>query len=388
VNGPGVAAQLVGLDARAWAQLLRALRGSADLPPSVSDALARPTGELSSGSPRRALCEAVAASEDLLVALRADQALPASVHAAIATDEHGPAADGGADDATEDVDDEPASSARAAERSRELRRALDDERRRREGADARASNAEARAAAMLDEQERLGARIAELEQEIVASRDAVEQAAARAERRAAARLEALERELAAERSEHEGTRREHERARSELRVLHTELDGLKALSAEAPRAEAVRSRDAHRPLVLPAGLDPSTTDAARWLADRATILLVDGYNAALMLRPGRPLDEQRRWLLERLRPLVARGAIRPVVIFDGDGATGTLRETAGVEVRFTTAGTIADDEIVFAVAATEDPVLVVTDDAELTRRVEAEGGNVVGVIHLPGIVDA
>ncbi len=384
MNGPDMAAQLVGLDARAWAQLLRALRASADLPPSVSDALARPTGELSSGSPRRALCEAIAASEDLLVALRADQALPASVHAAIATDEH----EERADDATDDVDDEPASSARAAERSRELRRALDDERRRREGADARASNAEARAAAMLEEQERLGARIAELEQEIVASRDAVEQAAARAERRAAARLEALERELATERSEHEGTRREHERARSELRVLRTELDGLKALSAEAPRAEAVRSRDAHRPLVLPAGLDPSTTDAARWLADRATILLVDGYNAALMLRPGRPLDEQRRWLLERLRPLVARGAIRPVVIFDGDGATGTLRETAGVEVRFTTAGTIADDEIVFAVAATEDPVLVVTDDAELTRRVEAEGGNVVGVIHLPGIVDA
>ena len=384
MNGPGVAAQLVGLDARAWAQLLRALRGSADLPPSVSDALARPTGELSSGSPRRALCEAIAASEDLLVALRADQALPASVHAAIATDEH----EERADDATDDVDEESGSSARAAERSRELRRALDDERRRREGADVRASNAEARAAAMLEEQERLGARIAELEQEIVASRDAVEQAAARAERRAAARLEALERELATERSEHEGSRREHDRARSELRVLRTELDGLKALSAEAPRAEGVRSRDAHRPLVLPAGLDPTTTEAARWLAARATILLVDGYNAALMLRPGRPLDEQRRWLLERLRPLVARGAIRPVVIFDGDGATGTLRETAGVEVRFTTAGTIADDEIVFAVAATEDPVLVVTDDAELTRRVEAEGGNVVGVIHLPGIVDA
>jgi predicted RNA-binding protein with PIN domain len=384
VSRPDVAARLVGLDARAWAQLLRALRASGDLPRPVSDALGRPTGELSSGPPRRALCEAVAASEDLLALLRSDQALPASVHASIVTDEDERAADSGADDGAEVS--EP--SARTAERSRELRRALDDERRKREGADARASNAEARAEAMLEDQERLRARIDELEQEVVATRDAVEQAAARAERRSSARLEALERELATERSEHEASRRKHERTRSDLRMLRTELDELKALSAEAPRSGGARARDGHRPLVLPAGLDASTTEAARWLADRASIMLVDGYNAALMLRPGRPLEEQRRWLLERLRPLVVRGAIRPVVIFDGDGATGTLRETAGVEVRFTTGATIADDEIVFAVAATDDPVLVVTDDAELTRRVETEGGNVVGVIHLPGIIDA
>jgi len=57
-------------------------------------------------------------------------------------------------------------------------------------------------------------------------------------------------------------------------------------------------------------------------------------------------------------------------------------------VRFTADGTIADDEIVFAVAATDEPVLVVTDDAELRARVQAEGGNTIGVVHLPGIVDA
>jgi hypothetical protein len=384
VSGPDdVVERLVGLDARAWAQLLRALRALAEVPVPVSDALAAPTSELSSGGARRILCEALAASDDLLARLRADDALPASVHAAVSSDDERERSEGSPDDAV----DEPESSARAAERSRELRRALEDERRRREGADARASNAEARAEAMLDEQERMRARIAALEQEVVATREAVEQAAARAERRSAARLEALERELTAERSEHAATRREHDRSRSELRLLGAELDELRSRSAEAPRPTGPPARTTGRPLVLPTGLDASTTESARWLAERASVLLVDGYNAALMLRPGRPLEEQRRWLIERLRPLVTRGAVRPVVIFDGDGASGTLRETGGVEVRFTTSGTIADDEIVFAVAATDEPVLVVTDDAELARRVDAEGGNVVGVIHLPGIVD-
>ena len=64
-----------------------------------------------------------------------------------------------------------------------------------------------------------------------------------------------------------------------------------------------------------------------------------------------------------------------------------MRDTGGVEVRFTAGGVIADDEIVFAVAATDAPVLVVTDDAELVARVRAEGGNTVGVVHLAGIVE-
>ena len=88
-----------------------------------------------------------------------------------------------------------------------------------------------------------------------------------------------------------------------------------------------------------------------------------------------------------MRPLVARGSAAPVVIFDGDGPAGSRRDTAGVEVRFTAAGTTADDEIVFAVAATADPVLVITDDAELRARVRAEGGNVLGTVHLLGAID-
>jgi hypothetical protein len=236
------------------------------------------------------------------------------------------------------------------------------------------------------ERDDLRGRVEELEQGIAAAREAVDQAAARAERRSGSRVDALERELAAERRALESLRREHERARADLAALRDEVQELRSRGGPTVAAPDP-ARVGSRPLVLPPDLDDTTTVAAGWLADRASTLLVDGYNAALMLRPNQPLEEQRRWLVERLRPLAARGRIRPVVIFDGDGASGRMRDTGGVEVRFTTGGVIADDEIVFAVAATDEPVLVVTDDVELRGRVLAEGGNVVGVIHLPGIID-
>jgi predicted RNA-binding protein with PIN domain len=140
-------------------------------------------------------------------------------------------------------------------------------------------------------------------------------------------------------------------------------------------------------LVLPDALSDDTTAAARWLLDGVSVLLVDGYNVSLALHAGHPLGEQRRWLVERLRPLGRRGRATPVVVFDGDGEGRSQRDPSGVEVRFTASGTIADDEIVFAVAATDEPVLVITDDVELQERVRAEGGNVLGTVHLLGAID-
>jgi predicted RNA-binding protein with PIN domain len=375
---------LVGLDARAWAQLLRALRVHPELPAVIATALERPTSDLASGSARQELCEAIAAATTILDALRADTALPAAVHVALG------AAEGG-QQVTEDTGigpgpDASASASRASERARDLRRALEEERRRREGAEARAASAEARADAAIVERDELWARVVALEQDVAASQEAVEQAAARAERRSGSRLSTLEQELAAERRTLESLRRAHERAKVDLVALREEVEQLRARDGSRVPAPVAASAGS-RPLVLPEALDEATTDAARWIAARAGLLLVDGYNVTLTLRPSQPLEEQRRWLVERLRPLAARGGIRPVVIFDGDGATGRMRDTGGVEVRFTTGSTIADDEIVFAVAATDEPVLVVTDDVELRARVQAEGGNVVGVVHLSGIID-
>ena len=383
MSGPGIADALVALDARAWAQLLRAVRLVPDAPEPVTTALGRSTSELSSGAARRELCDALAAAPEVLDVLRSDDALPASVHAAIgAGDEDAAPEPSGV---RRDTAGQEAREARAEERTRELRRALDEERRRREGAEARATAAEAREQAAGAERDRLAERVAALESDLVDAREAVDQAAARAERRAMTRAESLERELAGERSALAAQRRELDRAAAELAELQREVDELRARSTSQQPAPG--SADGARPLVLPDGIVEGTTEAARWLAARASVLLVDGYNAAFQLRQNHPMEEQRRWLVERMRPLAARGGAAPVVIFDGAGVTGRMRDTGGIDVRFTSGGVIADDEIVFAVAATDRPVLVVTDDAELQERVRAEGGNVVGVVHLPGIID-
>lgn len=381
---------LAELDARAWAQLLRALRRLPEPPAAIGDALARPAGDLSTGPARRTLCEAIVSSADVLAVLRADDALPAAIHRAI---DPGPAADpdrsvvehpsacgGGGAGEGDGVDD------RRAGREHALRQELSEERRRREGAEVRAAAALARVEELSSERDRALARAAELQEELVRVRDAVAQATARAERRSTSRIEQLEAGLAEERRAAAALRREQERSRVELDALRAELATLRA-RPRARTASASAGEGEDRPLVLPAELEEGTTEAARWLADRARLLLVDGYNAALLLRPNRPLDEQRRWLVDRLRPLVARGTPEPVVVFDGDRPSGTLKDTGGVEVRFSPSGVIADDDIVFAVAATDDPVLVVTDDAELRERVRAEGGNVIGVVHLLGVVD-
>jgi hypothetical protein len=383
---PELASRLAALDARVWAQLLRALRVLVTEPGEIADALAHPTGELASGPARRALCDVLAVSDGILAELRDDTTLPAAVHLAITVDDAQEDQGAGTEDA---ANIPPNGTERATERARALRRELEEERRKREGADARAVSAETRAGAAEEERDALRAQVAELEAGVVAAREAVERSVARVERRSSSRVEALEQELTSERSAHEVSRRDLERARVELAEVRSELAEIRSHADAAMGAQGVSGAvgASERPLVLPPAMDASTTDAARWFAARVRLLLVDGYNVALQLRPGRPLEDQRRWLVERLRPLVVRGGPHPVVIFDGDGSSGRMRDTGGVEVRFTARGMIADDEIVFAVAATADPVLVITDDVELGERVRAEGGNVIGVIHLSGIVD-
>ena len=376
------------LDARSWAPLLRALRGVSRPSEALATALEPPTSALTSGAARRALCAVVAADTGTVALLRADTSLPAAVHAALDEGSAPEPAPSATSPAAEDTRDASDVSGRAAERTRTLRRSLEEERRRREGAEARADAAEARAADAVASVEEAAARARALEASLADTEESVRQAVARAERRAETRIAMLEGELAAARSEAEAQRIEHERARAELVTVRAELEDLRARGAQPSRhpSEVAAGGPARRPLVLPAGLVPDTTEAARWLSEQASLLLLDGYNIVLTLHPGRPLDEQRRWLVDRVRPLAVRDGARPVVVFDGAGVSGRMRDTGGVEVRFTAGGASADDEIVFMVAATDAPVLVVTDDVELQARVRAEGGDVVGTVHLLGIV--
>ena len=263
-------------------------------------------------------------------------------------------------------------------------------RRQRDGAEARAVAAESRAEDRSAAAELAQVRIAALEAQLLAAATELAQAVARAERRSDARVVALEAELAGARSELERTSRRAERDAAALRALrddHAEASAeLAALRAAQVPAEA-EAGAGERPVRLPSGIHPDTTEAARWLLATVTTLLVDGYNVSLNLRAGQELDAQRRWLIERVRPLAARGPIAPVIVFDGGQPAPSSSMSAGVEVRFTAQASTADDDIVFTVAVTTGPVLVVTDDRELRERVTAEGANVVGGRAFLGALD-
>jgi hypothetical protein len=368
-----------------WARLLAALRDFADASASTATwvtLLDAPTSELAQGPGRRALCRQLAADEVALRAVIDEGRLPSDaelvVRAALEVEVDTPHE---ADAALAHDGAATADSQSDRDRDRELRRELESTRRQRDGAQARAQVAEQRLEDVQQELLALTAQLAEQQDADESRSDETRRAVARTERRIATKVTALEVALAEERATVERVRRQREQDRVELNEVTSEVATLRAeLALLAPLAEQARREEGPRPLRLPPTLDPLTTRGARWLLDRADEVFLDGYNITLTQRPGEELESQRRWLVDRVRALAAKDACRPTIIFDGDRPHGTVTRTAGVEVRFSGSAVTADDEIVFAVAATARPVIVVTDDRELSERVRAEGGNVLAPV--------
>lgn len=384
-SGPeGVTAALLGLDTRSWTRLIVVLREADLADPQLSELLDLPASELATGTPRHELSAALARDTTVHELLLTSPALPEVVRQAfVATsdEEHVESPANGARESD---------TARDAGRERDLRRELAQLRRQRDGAEARASAAEARAAASDAAAAQVDARSEAIEARLRGSEDELAQAVARAERRTGARIADLEAALATTRAELERVTRRADKDAAALVALRAQNA---ELTAHLEALQHLEARDASddidaRPLRLPEDVHPETTEAARWLLGAARTLFVDGYNVSLTLRPGQQLEAQRRWLIDRLRPLAAQGSIVPVVVFDGDQSTPSATTSAGVEVRFTPASLTADDDIVFSVTVTDGSVLVVTDDRELRERVAAEGANVVGGRAFLGALDS
>ncbi len=113
--------------------------------------------------------------------------------------------------------------------------------------------------------------------------------------------------------------------------------------------------------------------------------IIDGHNligAGLLpgIRLGDADDELR--LLEQLRAYRARGGPEMVVFFDSGGyatiGAPTLR-VAGLEVRFSAVGEIADDAIIAYLKQQHQPgqFTVVTNDSALTQRARFVGANAI-----------
>jgi hypothetical protein len=379
---------LLALDARSWAQLLVTLREDGRGGTRAIGLLGLPASELATGAPRRELSAAIAEDASLREVLLSAAGSSEELRSALTPTDADAAAAEDADPARSGA--APADAPREAGRARELRRELAALRRQRDGALARASVAEARADTSDTAAARAEARADALEVRLRGAEDDLAQAVARAERRSGTRIADLESTLASTRAELERVTRRAEQdatALTALRAQHLELTArLEELQQLQPR-DAADDHDA-RPLRLPEDVHPETTEAARWLLGTARTLFVDGYNVSLTLRPGQSLEAQRRWLVDRIRPLAAQGRVVPVVVFDGDQSSPSGTTSAGVEVRFTPASLTADDDIVFSVTVTEGSVLVVTDDRELRERVRVEGANVVGGRAFLGALDS
>lgn len=143
------------------------------------------------------------------------------------------------------------------------------------------------------------------------------------------------------------------------------------------------------PLGIPGGLLADSLEAARWLLDRTDVtLMIDGYNAVLDPWTDGHLSQRRTILLTALEGFVARSGPSVLVMFDGaaDAADGGQRRF--VRVAFTAAGVTADDALCLEVERlpVDRPVVVVTDDQELIRRVRRLGANHVGVAQLWGVL--
>ena len=140
----------------------------------------------------------------------------------------------------------------------------------------------------------------------------------------------------------------------------------------------------HEPMVLPPGISPDHRSAVEWLLDRrsAFVLIVDGYNVTFLMDPDSFTGGERR---NHLNAEVARfrrmAAAKPrvIVVYDSDQTGGITSESGsgGVEVRFTTAGHSADEEVLVLATELGGAAVVVSTD----RRVR-EGAERVGALGL------
>jgi hypothetical protein len=265
-------------------------------------------------------------------------------------------------------------------RARSLRDERDDARRRLRGAEARAEALTSELAELTAALEHERERSRRLEAELAAAAEERTRQVERERRRGESRLAELEAELREVRRRDEARRQERARRQRAREIAEARAEEEAAAHTRRDEAEVAKVRPG-RPTSLPSTIARGTREEAAALLGPGRLVLIDGYNVTLQHQQGLTLEQQRAWLVQVAASLAARRRVRPTVVFDGRGGGGSAGGgSRGVAVIFTPSGTTADDEIVLAVQATDEPVVVVTDDNELRDRVRVHGAD---VLHVP-----
>lgn len=381
--GPPIVDDLVALPPAAWTHLVaHARRVLQDLPPEettpvVQRVRAAPVKRLRSGRSRKDLADVIAAGgtawRELADRLRADQDLP-EVLSFLLTGERADLSDVPAprpqpQASTEDRDD------KARERAKRLKQERDEARRQVDGMQARMAGAAEKVTVLEARVGELETELTKVRQELATAADERERAIAREQRRQESTVAQLKDEVATLRREaQERFEADKDKALRDERAAAALAEQRRA-DAEQERIRRAGSADLAapgRPSELPPGVAEGTTAHATALLARGRRVLVDGYNVTKTLRPDFKSEaDERHWLEQGCRALVAARLVRLELFWDGEGAEPTGPTLAGgIAVSFSRAGVDADDDIVFAVASAEadEPLVVVTDDRGLRER--------------------
>jgi predicted RNA-binding protein with PIN domain len=148
-------------------------------------------------------------------------------------------------------------------------------------------------------------------------------------------------------------------------------------------AEAAARPTPRTPVALPGGLlDDSVAAAEHLLRTPDAVLVVDGYNVTMTGWPGLGAAEQRRRLVALLSDLAARTCTRVELVFDGaevDPGAVTVPAPARrwVRVRFSPPDIEADDVVLDLVAQLPAgrPVIVVSSDNWVREGARRGGAN-------------
>lgn len=383
--------ELASLSADAWAALIAHARaalvalGEDAAHPERRELRKVPTGRLAGGRGRQRLATLLTDDASLWqdVRSRLEDDVPAGTAVLAALSGYAPAVDGAPreglarDQALQDA-------RRRAQRDRDKLKRVRQER---DEAKRQAEGAERRASRLQDELEQARDASRDLEEEVAALRRQVDEAEAQQQRAVARERRRREGELTQLQDELAELRRREERRRADAQRAAADDQHRATDASDRPgqdrRAQAVPAPPRlvpGRPSTLPPDVVPGTREAIELLLHRGRRILIDGYNVTRRRHDHLDLEQQRTWLVQAVANLARRRGVVPTVVFDGEVAGGQ-RGGAGhrdVVVRFSGAGIPADDEIVLEVEATDDPIVVVTDDRELVSRVQASGADVIG----------
>lgn len=153
----------------------------------------------------------------------------------------------------------------------------------------------------------------------------------------------------------------------------------RAVMSPAARPAQRRARRVRRAAALPGGVYGTSREAAEHLARLpGVVVLVDGYNVAKLGWPHLDLAQQRNCCVSAAEDVARRYGTDVRIVFDGADVVGVPPPGRRlVRVRFSPAGTSADDVLRQAVADLADDVtvVVVTDDRAVLDDVRADGAN-------------